>query len=186
MLRMNFRPKDVGNMKLQLATFSYAGIWAEDGERIQQVFKELTGLNFKRRHITAIVAPGKGSKSGGLREHMKLSAEQYMTDLKRSHLTHELAHRLLSTNGIWIDDDANRAWHYYEHTRIYLFLYDAWEKLYGKKYADTESQREIRLNGRFYAKAWRWALAKTFAERQKSLASLTSDAKVAHDRERFG
>jgi hypothetical protein len=67
-----------------------------------------------------------------------------------------------------------------EHRLLYLFLYDVWDALYGRAFADGMVAIERRIAGRYdYAAAWDWALAMNRAERQARLAELRKVAGIA-------
>jgi hypothetical protein len=53
-----------------------------------------------------------------------------------------------------------------EHRVLFLILYDVWERLYGKGFADEQVEVEKRRRGVYdYAAAWEWALAQSQEER---------------------
>jgi hypothetical protein len=99
---------------------------------------------------------------GGTAMSLKASYPVYY---KRATLVHELGHRLAFTMPRTADLD--------EHRLLYLFLYDVWDDLYGRDYADRMVSIERQISGRYdYAAAWDWALGMTRTERQARLAKL--------------
>jgi hypothetical protein len=90
-------------------------------------------------------------------------------------LIHELAHRLVIGNGIdppegndFIESRAN----YYMHRHIYLFLYEVFVDILGEKIAREEIERESKGRISSYAKAWTWAMAKDYDQRQKAFEQI--------------
>lgn len=86
------------------------------------------------------------------------------------HLIHELAHRLLISNGIVTKIEG----HGYlrnliGHRRIYLFLYDVLIDVMGKARAEHEVQFEKDHLRKAFVDAWEWALSKSYKQRQQSL-----------------
>ena len=64
-----------------------------------------------------------------------------------------------------------RSWD--EHRVLFLVLYDVWEHLYGKGYADKQVEVEKRRQGRYdYKTAWEWALAQSQEERAKRFQAI--------------
>jgi len=51
-----------------------------------------------------------------------------------------------------------------EHQYLFLWIYDVWIKLYGRKFADAQVTIE-RARGRMYPAAWDYALAFTPEQR---------------------
>jgi hypothetical protein len=53
-----------------------------------------------------------------------------------------------------------------EHRLLFLFLYDIWERLYGKGFAEEQVEVEKKRKGVYdYEAAWAWALAQSKEER---------------------
>ena len=89
---------------------------------------------------------------------MKMRAS-YPADVKKATLAHELGHRMnfqLRTRPTDVD----------EHRILFLYLYDVWEKLYGKDFADEQVKIERGRKGLYdYDSAWTWALSMSKEER---------------------
>jgi hypothetical protein len=60
-----------------------------------------------------------------------------------------------------------------EHRLLFLYLYETWETLYGKEFADREVAFERTLKGLYdYDTAWGWALAMTKEQRIERFADV--------------
>lgn len=171
MLKMLFKPQNPEDLGLVLAAYGYAKCWDEQGQKIVNTFQLLTEMQFKQRHITAIIVKGERSKAGKTGEHMKLSECYRIPENKLVHLSHELAHRLLGGNKVWTSDSSKR-WRYDEHLRIYLFLYDTWSDLYGEDFAAAAVAYECQDSANYYKKAWNAALSMSREERHAMLHRL--------------
>ena len=79
--------------------------------------------------------------------------------MKKGTLVHELGHRMnaqLRRRPVDLD----------EHRLLFLYLYDLYEDLYGKAFADAQVAFGKTLKGiDDYEGAWNWALAMTREER---------------------
>jgi hypothetical protein len=137
------------------AADEYRDTWNREGQRIIAVMERATGLRFETGPIPVVVFEGTSS-SGFRSEPMRLRAS-YPQDTKQATLVHELAHRLI---GELIPDD------FEDHPVIFLFVYDVWQELWGKAFADEQVAVESRRRGAFdYATGWRNALKLAAAER---------------------
>ena len=153
-LTMTFTPQD---QSFAAATEEYRRVWAEDGTRIVDTMQGITGLTFVQTSIAATVYEGI-SLAGDRDSPMRLRAS-YPMDTKRSALVHELGHRL-------IDQLTTRPNDLDEHRVLNLFLYEVWESLWGREFADRQVVVESAQRGVYdYESAWRWALALTKDER---------------------
>ena len=77
----------------------------------------------------------------------------YPADVKKSVLVHEHGHRL-------IVQLKNRPADLDEHRVLDLFLYDVWESLWGRDFADQQVTFESGLRGMYdYEAVWKWALS---------------------------
>lgn len=144
------------------AVGEYERIWAADAARIVRTMEEVSGLTFTDTAVTAIVFEGVSS-SGSRDTPMRLRAS-YSLDTKKATLIHELGHRLQSP--LFRREDE-------EHGPLFLWLYDAWVRLYGKEFADAQVAIEKRRRGP-YPRAWDEALAlspKQRAERWKAIVA---------------
>jgi hypothetical protein len=142
------------------AVGEYERIWAADAARIVRTMEEVSGLTFTDTAVTAIVF--EGVSSSGFRDTPMRLRASYPLDTKRATLIHELGHRLQSP--LFRREDE-------EHGPLFLWLYDAWVRLYGKDFADAQVAIEKRRRGP-YPRAWDEALAlspKERAERWKAI-----------------
>ena len=146
------------------ATEEYRRIWTEEGSRIVDTMESATTLGFFQGTITAIVFEGISS-AGNRDTPMRLRAS-YPLDTKRSALVHELGHRLISQLTTRPNDLD-------EHRVLDLFLYDVWESLWGKEFADRQVEVEVAQRGEYdYASAWRFATSLSKAERAARFAAI--------------
>lgn len=147
MIKLTFKPE---SEQFILATKEYSEIWEKEGAKIITAFEIITGLKFQQKEIEVIIYEGV-SFSGSLVEPMKLRASSSVED-KKGTLIHELGHRLIAPLH-------NRLPELDEHQTLDLYLYDVWEYLYGKEFADKMVQLESKRKGRYdYNGTWKWAL----------------------------
>ncbi len=165
---LTFTPQD-DKLGTKLAAIAYESIWQKDGSAMVQAFQDITELTFWYKSITALVVPDMVSEAGRRYHRMKLSAYKFTDDERRRVLTHELAHRLLVGNGI---EAYGRTSRFYDHYYIDLFLYDVWQKLWGKQIADAYVKAEKDTLVNTYARAWDKALVLTRPQRQDALKRL--------------
>jgi hypothetical protein len=153
-LAMTISPQDSSFAR---ATEEYRRLWADEGSRIVDALQQGSGLTFVQSGITAVVYEGV-SMSGNRDTPMRLRAS-YPPDTKRSALVHELGHRLIAQL-------ATRPPDLDEHRILDLFLYDVWESLWGREFADRQVAVESGQRGLYdYESTWRWALSLSKAER---------------------
>ena len=139
----------------------YRAIWEQEGPRIVAALEAASGLAFPAGEIDVIVSDSPPMTAYDGRT-MRLRA-RYSPAYKRATLVHEMGHRL----SFLLPRAAERD----DHRLLYLFLYDAWNDLYGPAFADRMVSIERRI-GPSYAAAWDWALAMTREERQARLRAL--------------
>ena len=164
-VKVSFSPE---SEKYAQATKEYQDIWKSEGKRIIEAMERISGVRFTEREIQAIVYEGV-SWSGFLNEPMKLRAS-YPTDVKKATLVHELGHRLLLPIPKTKEMD--------EHRVLFLVLYDIWESLYGRDFADRMVEVEKRRKGVYdYESAWKWALSMSKNERAKKFKALRESAR---------
>ena len=163
MLKINFLPES-DLFDFTEAVKEYEKIWNDDGVKIISVWKNVTGLQFKENFINAIVFKG---VSFSHLLNLKYNADNAT---KKAHLVHELGHRILS--GVierkWKDSLES-------HKVLDLLLYDVFEDLYGKDFADTQVKydKSKDFQPEVYITAWDWALQfKTREERQKKFKEI--------------
>lgn len=142
----------------------YKKIWAEDGEKITEAIKKISGLNFRADTYNAIILDNKPSGSYPL-----VLLSSYSPEKKKSTLVHELTHKVIPRN------DAMKASEVENHKILNLILYDIWVELYGKEFADNSVTGELAW-GDTYKQAWDFTLALTKEQRitefQKFLSSI--------------
>ena len=147
------------------ATKQYQSIWQSEGEKIIKAMEEVSGLRFQPMDIRAIVYEG-ASFSGFKDTPMKLRASYPSMDIKREALVHELGHRLNESIKVRPKDVD-------DHRVLFLYLYDVWVKLYGKKFADDMVEIEKGRKGLYdYESAWNWALSLSAQERASKLKEI--------------
>lgn len=146
----------------------YKDIWEKDGERIVKKFKEISGLDFIEKEITAIVFEGISNSGKVYVSPMKLRAS-LLKEEKKATLTHELGHRLLFQHNIKKNKELG------EHQILDLILYDIWADLYGNEFSDGQVERESnRKNPKApYKECWQWALSKNRNERSNFFKVIT-------------
>lgn len=149
--------------KYAKATTEYEAIWSSEGKRIIETMERVSGVEFSEREVRAIVYEGV-SWSGFGNEPMKLRAS-YPSDVKKATLVHELGHRLIVRVPKTKEMD--------EHRVLFLVLYDIWESLYGRDFADRMVEVEKKRKGLYdYESAWKWALAMSKDERAAKFKAL--------------
>ena len=152
--------------KFTAATKEYQEIWQAEGNRIIEAIEQVTGFKFVESEIKAVIF--EGASSSGFRDMpMKLRAS-YTPEIKRATLVHELGHRHLAQL-------VEREQSVDEHRVLFLWLYEAWVKLYGKDFADRAVLVEKGRKGLYdYETAWNWALALSPPERATKFKELVS------------
>jgi len=145
------------NRQYAEAAEEYRRLWAEEGTRMIQAMERVSGLKFGEKEVKAVIYEGP-SNSGFGSSPMNLRAS-YPTDVKKATLVHELSHRMNSQL-------KKRPKDLDEHRILFLYLYDVWEILYGKDFADQQVEVEKRRKGLYdYESAWNWALSMNKDER---------------------
>ncbi|HVV66807.1 MAG TPA: hypothetical protein VHB72_01895 [Candidatus Saccharimonadales bacterium] len=159
-------------LEYTLAAAKYERTWMQYQASILSALHKHTGLRFKQRRITVRMWEG-ASRAGNKFKPMELSVKDasYGDADVLCTIAHELAHRLVIGNGIEPLYGGPKA-NYYMHRHIYLFLYDVLVDVAGKAVADGEVRLETEMSRPLYGKAWRWALAMTYEERQATFARL--------------
>ena len=149
------------------ATKEYQTIWSDDGKKIIEAMEQVSGLKFKEKEIQVIVYEGV-SWSGYGDKPMKMRAS-YPSNIKKATLIHELGHRFITAIPKTKKID--------EHRVLFLILYDIWEKLYGKDFADKAVEVEKARKGLYdYESAWKWVLSLSKEERAAKFKSLREAA----------
>jgi hypothetical protein len=154
--------------KYAQATAEYQAIWNSEGKRITEAMERVSGVAFTEREVRAIIYEGV-SWSGFGNEPMKLRAS-YTSDVKKATLAHELGHRLITRIPKTKEID--------EHRVLFLILYDIWESLYGRDFADRMVEVEKDRKGLYdYESAWKWALSMSKEERAAKFKALRESAR---------
>jgi hypothetical protein len=160
-VNLTFTPQDG---KFEEAAEEYRRLWASEGATIVDAMERVSGLTFVETDIKAVIFEG-ASQSGFGNTPMYLRAS-YPAEVKRATLVHETGHRLnsqLRTRPKDLD----------EHRMLFLYLYDAWESLWGKAFADQQVTIESGRKGLYdYETAWKWALSISKEERASRFAEI--------------
>ena len=146
-MNINFYPDNENFIE---AAKEYQLIWEKDGNRIITALESTSKMIFKEKIINAIVFEGISHS------HPLSLRASYSSDVKKSTLIHELAHRLMVGNNMKAENSLEA------HKLINGILYDAWVSLYGKEFADTMVKIESERTP-IYKEAWDW----TFSNKKK-------------------
>jgi hypothetical protein len=158
---MTFTPQD---RTFAEAAEAYRRLWADEGSKIIEAMERGSGLTFLETHVKAVIFEGPSSSGVGDRP-MYLRAS-YPADVKKATLVHEHGHRLIAQL-------RNRPTDLDEHRVLFLFLYDVWESLWGKDFADEQVKIESGRTGLYdYETAWKWALSMSKGERASRFADI--------------
>ena len=145
------------------ATKEYQALWDSEGKKIIEAMEKVSGVEFREDEVRAIVYEGV-SWSGRGSEPMKLRAS-YPSDVKKATLIYELGHRLVGRIPTTKEIDGHRV--------LFLVLYDIWESLYGKDFADKMVEVEKKRKGLYdYDSAWKWALSMSKENRAAKFKAL--------------
>lgn len=163
-VKIEFSPE---SGKFNQATIEYRTLWNNEGKRIVEAMEKVSGVKFGENEIRAIVYEGISSSGMG-NDPMKLRAS-YPSDVKKATLIHELGHRLLAHIPKTKEMD--------EHRVLFLVLYDIWESLEGKDFADRMVEVEKGRKGQYdYESAWKWTLSLSKEERAAKFKALRESA----------
>jgi hypothetical protein len=158
---MTFFPQDE---KFTAAAAEYRRVWAGEGSRIVEAMERATALTFLETHVNAVIYEGVSSSGVG-DVPMQLRASN-PPDVKKATLVHEHGHRLIAQL-------RNRPAGLDEHRVLFLFLYDVWESLWGKAFADQQVKVESGRRGLYdYETAWKWALSLSKDQRASRFAEI--------------
>jgi hypothetical protein len=163
---VTFAPQNKNHI-FDAATDEYRRIWAAEGGRIIAAMEEMTTLKFPERNIKAEIF--EGPSNAGLRFNREgvpvggsgpmVFRASYPAEEKKGTLVHELGHRMNA-------QIKKRPQDVDEHRLLFLYLYDLYDNLYGKEFADREVAFGKTLKGLYdYETAWNWALAMSRDER---------------------
>lgn len=153
---VTFTPQDK-TPEFATAAEEYRQIWTAEGARIIEGMERVTKLKFPDKTVKVEVYEGPSfSGRGGGPMRMRAS---YPADEKKGTLVHELGHRMnaqLKKRPVDLD----------EHQLLFLYLYDLYEDLYGKAFADRQVAFGKTLKGIYdYETTWNWVLAMSREER---------------------
>jgi hypothetical protein len=163
-LRIHFSPE---SERFAAAAREYQSLWEAEGSRIIAAMEHVSGLKFPEPAIEAVVYEGI-SRSGSAGSPMRMRASDPVAT-KKATLIHELGHRHLAQL-------RRRPPGVDEHRVLFLFLYDVWETLDGKAFADAQVEVEKRRRGVYdYEAAWEWALAQSQEERAKRFSEIVRE-----------
>jgi hypothetical protein len=160
-VNMTFIPQD---QTFAAAAEAYRRLWLDDGSKIVEAMERGTGLTFLEKDVKAVIFEGP-SRSGVGDLPMYLRAS-YPADVKQATMVHEHGHRLIAQL-------TSRPPDLDEHRVLFLFLYDVWESLWGKGFADRQVTIESGRRGIYdYETAWKWALSITRDQRASRFADI--------------
>jgi hypothetical protein len=162
--RLHFAPE---SERFAAAARAYQSLWEAEGRRIIAAMARVSGLPFPEPALAAVVDEGI-SRSGSAGSPMRMRASDPVAANKAT-LIHELGHRHLAQL-------RRRPPGVDEHRVLFLFLYDVWETLDGKAFADAQVEVEKRRRGVYdYEAAWAWALAQSQEERAKRFSEMVRE-----------
>jgi hypothetical protein len=163
-VEMIFTPQ---NDTFAAAAEEYRRLWAEEGPKIIAAMERGAGLTFLEKEVRAVIF--EGPSSSGFGDTPMMLRASYPPDVKKATLVHELGHRMnvqLRCRPRDID----------EHRILFLYLYDVWEGLYGKAFADQQVVIESGRKGIYdYDTAWKWAMAIGKEDRASRFAAIVKD-----------
>jgi len=181
---------DINSFEHILETEIYKKLWKQNSRKILKAFRNVTGLDFQQRVITARIGNIEQSISGSFHYPMRLRMLVAKPNDKLVLLIHELSHRLLGGNALGVvnlgivsrkdnnSDEANE----YDHRHIYLFEYDVIKLALGEDMGNACLKFEGKVSGtenindNSHQKAWNWAMKMSFEERQIAVKRLSSKA----------
>jgi hypothetical protein len=168
MFKIHFLP-DSDLDDVSEAIKEYEHIWNVDGEKIVYVWQELSGYVFKETFINAVIY----GRKGGLSHPLCLKGNCTL-DEKKIHLVHELGHRILLPPRRELFKKYNLQPTSLDNHKIeYLVLYDVYEAVYGKEFADFAVKWDRENLGSVYKEAWDFALSfKTKEVRQEKFKEM--------------
>ena len=174
MFKLNFLP-DSDLEDFSPAIKEYESIWQGDSIKIVSALEEITKYVFKENFINAVVSGSKESRSHPLSLYAKLQFE-----VKKMTLVHELGHRiLLPPRRLQFADKKQYPTSLENHKVLFLILYDVYEVVYGKEFADSAVKRDSEELQGLYKEAWDFALSfKTKGDRQKKFQEMMQIGKM--------
>jgi len=161
---MTFTPQD---QTFTEAAEAYRQLWAEEGTRMIEGLERGSGLKFLEKDVKAVIF--EGPSSSGFGDKPMMLRASYPPDVKRATLVHELGHRMNSQL-------RRRPSDLDEHRILFLYLYEVWENLWGKAFADQQVVIESGRKGLYdYDTAWKWSRALTAEQRAARFAAIVKE-----------
>lgn len=167
------------DFKLIVEAEQYRQMWHTHARPIMRAFREVTGMEFQQRSITAHVYDGRISNAGAFRKPMQLAGDFRSSEKKLMTLVHELAHRLMGGNSLdtiffKVYDDGPDLEEMI-HRQVYLCIYDVVEHGLGPEWLEEYviyEQKDGWDRSAAHSSAWFWAMNQSFEQRQAALAEL--------------
>jgi len=173
MLAINFYPDPV-IPEIEAAANEYQEMWNRNAEKILQSISKISALSTTETQIHAIV------REAISQCHPLILRASYSANTKIATTIHELLHRFLHEAGIYkITSGPSKDRGLLSHQVLNLILFDIWEDLYGKDFAQQEVSVESKRSD-MYKQAWDWALAMSSLER-KEIFSLLRSGELVED-----
>lgn len=186
-MKFLIKPAD-NSLSLILEAIQYNKIWAEHSRKIYKAFRDVSGLEFQQRGITAHVSSTITSMAGIPGTPMQLAGGDHRSlEFKLLTIIHELTHRLLGGNslgpvslGLVPQSEAHSdLYAEFEHRHVYLLEYDVVIQALGEEWGKHCRDYEGRYTDNKdlpHNKAWQWAMSMTPDERRRAVKILASKA----------
>jgi hypothetical protein len=164
MITISFYPES-DDPKLVKEAIVYKDIWTSEGVLIIDALEAQSGFTFTEFHINALV-----NNSYNRPYPLQLLAKTESDD-KKGILLHQLTHRLLEGNGIYVVYKDKYQEVLEEHKIIYFILYDVMLKLYGEDFTQYRIETES-FKVRSYAEAWEYVTSYDEKHREEKLKQM--------------
>ncbi len=178
---------DKTSIGLILEAQQYSRLWKQHARKLHRAFRDITGLKFQQRVITARVFDGRQSDSGFYHHPMRLAGDYRSEEFKVATIVHELSHRLLMSNALGVvslgllpykakPEESNTIIEL-DHRHLYLFEYDVIVAALGAEWGaicHQYEERESSVKNSPHKRAWKWAMSLSFEQRQQILKWLTA------------
>lgn len=160
--------------KFLMHTREYQIIWQMEGEKIENAFNKILGLNFNEKSIKLLINYGANDANLSGETKSEIMNFRYNNRSKIGTFLHELSHRIVMEYKLM--EIAKKKFGIEEvHELIDLFLYDIIELLYGSESAKLRVEYESNFEDEIYKKSWLKALSFTFEERQNILKKIKEE-----------